>query len=117
MYDQNLVEFYDRVARFEKAHAKGFGHEAAGTLGRSSQARPQRRRRVRVVPIVFTLLAAVLLKGTIYHFVGAENYQARVERLAEGEGFDRLGAWLMQADPVTVTVGQTIADVRARFTR
>lgn len=112
MYDQNLVEFYDRVARFEKAHAKGFGHEAAGTLGRSSLARPRRRARLRLLPLVLTLAAALLLKGAIHAFVGADDYQARVDRLAAGQGFDRLGAWLMQADPVTLRVSAAISDLR-----
>lgn len=104
MYDENLVDFYDRVARFEKAHAKGFGHEAAGTLGRSAYARPARRKRSVVAPMLFACLCAVGLKAAILHSVGPAQYQTRVERLNAGEGFDRLGGWLMQVDPVTARV-------------
>ncbi len=35
MADPNLVDFYSNVARFEKMRAKGYGFDAAGTLGRS----------------------------------------------------------------------------------
>ncbi len=110
MYDTNLVNFYSQVARYEKAHAKGYGHEAIGTLGRSvtyGLAKP--RRRVRVLPLVFVAFAAFGLKATILHHVGAGEYQARVERLQAGAGFDRLGGWLMQVDPMTAFVAGKIA--------
>lgn len=115
MYDENLVDFYDRVARFEKAHAKGFGHEAEGTLGRSSHARPKRRRRSVVLPLIFTLFCAVGLKGAILYSVGAADYTSRVERLNAGEGFDRLGGWLMQVDPVTQFVADRITILQAKY--
>lgn len=110
MYDTNLVEFYSRVAKYEKSHAKGFGHEAPGTLGRSiTQPRRRTRLRVPVMPLVFVAAAAFGLKATIYHFVGAADYQARVEALQAGEGFDRLGGWLMQVDPLTAFVAAKMA--------
>lgn len=110
MYDTNLVEFYRRVAKYEKSHAQGFGHESPGTLGRSvTYGRPRARIRVPVMPLVFVAVAAIGLKATIYHFVGATDYEARVERLNAGEGFDRLGGWLMQVDPVTSYVAGKIS--------
>ncbi len=114
MYDTNLVDFYSRVAKFEKSSAKGYGHEAPGTLGRSvTFGLHKTRRRVRVMPIVFVALAAFGLKATILHSVGAEAYDARVATLVAGEGFDRLGGWLMQVDPVTAYVAEQIATTTA----
>ena len=111
MYDTNLVEFYSRVAKFEKSHARGFGHEAPGTLGKSiTYGRAKSRIKIPVLPLVFVLFAAVGLKATILHFVGAADYQTRVERLNAGQGFDRLGGWLMQVDPVTGFVAGKIAE-------
>jgi hypothetical protein len=111
MYDTNLVEFYSRVAKFEKSHARGLGHEAPGTLGKSvTYGRAKSRIKIPVMPFVFVVLAAVGLKATILHFVGAADYQTRVERLNEGQGFDRLGGWLMQVDPVTEFVSGKIAE-------
>ena len=76
MYDTNLVDFYARVATFEKSQAKGYGHEAPGTLGRSvTYGLRKTRRRISVMPLVFVVLAAVGLKATILHSVGGAAYE------------------------------------------
>lgn len=111
MYDANLVDFYKRVAHFEKQYAKGMGHEAVGTLGRSYARRKQARRTSWVFPLFLVIFCAFGLKGTILHVVGAESYQSRLDGLNAGEGFDRLGGWLMQIDPVTAFVAQKIGAV------
>jgi|GEM_PF-2282304 len=48
------------------------------------------------------------LKGVILHDLGAQSYEDRVARLQSGKEFDKLGAWLMQADPVTEWVAAQI---------
>lgn len=110
MSDPNMSDFYDRIRRYEKMRAKGFGHEAAGALGRSyySQA-PRRRRRSLVLPFLFTLFCVLLLKAAIYHTVGPVSYSERIARLEAGQGVDRVGAWLMQADPVTLFLAGQIS--------
>lgn len=109
MYDTNLVDFYARVAKFEKSQAKGYGHEAPGTLGRSvTYGLRKPRRRISLMPLVFVVLAAVGLKAAILHAVGAAAYDTRVAALDSGQGFDRLGGWLMQVDPVTAFVAEKI---------
>jgi hypothetical protein len=115
MADPNLVDFYSRVARFERARSKGRGFDAAGTLGRSHYARKSRPRRAILGPLLMVALCAVGLKGAILHTVGAESYNLRVERLQAGEGFDPMGGWLMQADPLTVWVSARISDTLVRF--
>lgn len=110
MSDTNLVEFYNRVADYQKSHEQGFGHEAPGTLSRSvTYGKARKRRRVRILPFVFVAFAAIGLKASILHTVGEGVYQDRVSRLSAGEGFDRLGGWLMQVDPVTAFVADKIA--------
>lgn len=114
MSDTNLGQFYARVASFEKSQAKGYGHEAPGTLGRSvTYGLSRARRRVSVMPLVFVAVAAFGLKATILHSVGAEVYGARVAALQAGQGFDRLGGWLMQVDPVTAFVAEKISSATA----
>ena len=110
MADPNLVDFYSNVARFEKMRAKGYGFDAAGTLGRSHFNPSTRKRRSYLFPIVMVLCAGFGLKGMIYQSVGAKSYDQRVQALQVGEGFDRLGGWLMQADPVTVYVAGKITE-------
>ncbi|MEO6299714.1 MAG: hypothetical protein ABIV25_11760 [Paracoccaceae bacterium] len=108
MSDPNLTDFRGRVTRIQKAHAKGYGFEAPGTLGRSHYHHPQTKRRSIVGPILFLLICAFLTKGAIYHEVGAESYNSRAAALMAGQGFDRIGGWLMQADPVTLYVSGKI---------
>lgn len=110
MFDANLVDFYSRVADYQKSHDKGFAHEAPGTLGRSvTYGLTRKRWRIRVMPLVFVTIAAIGLKASILHTVGAGVYQDRVHQLSAAQGFDRLGGWLMQVDPVTALVAEKIA--------
>ena len=102
--DPNLNEFYSRVSRIEKTHAKGYGFEAAGTLGRKVPSRTGSRLAKLVKPVVFALLIGIGLKATIHYYIGAQTYESRVSALAVGEGIDPVGAWLMHADPLTLLV-------------
>ncbi|MDT8856867.1 hypothetical protein RNZ50_17885 [Paracoccaceae bacterium Fryx2] len=113
MADPNLVDFHNRVARIETARAGGFGHEAEGTLGRAFFIR-QPRRRSWLMPVLFLTCAAFALKGVMLYKVGPTLYEARVEQLRAGEGFDRLGGILMQADPVTLWVADRVALLAVR---
>lgn len=115
MSDRNIADFYGRVAKIERARAKGYGFEANGTLGRSHYTRPVRQRRPLLRVLIFAFVCVFGLKGAILHNVGPESYEARVDRLQTGKEFDKLGAWLMQADPVTVWVAAQIAAVQTKL--
>ena len=115
MCDPNLADFYGRVARIERARAKGCGFEATGTFGRSHYRRPVRQHRPLLRMTMFVFICAFGLKGTILHTIGLQSYDARIARLQTGQEIDKLGAWLMQADPVTVLVAAQISAVQARL--
>lgn len=100
--DPNLNDFYSRVSRIEKSHAKGYGFEAAGTLGRKGGARSGSRLFRLIKPLVLVLAVGTGVKSVIHYYVGAQPYESRVSALAVGDGFDPVGAWLMHADPVTL---------------
>lgn len=102
--DPNLNEFYSRVSRIEKTHAKGYGFEAAGTVGRRVPMRAGSRILKLLKPLALVLLVGVGLKATIHYYVGAQTYESRVSALAAGQGIDPMGAWLMNADPLTLYV-------------
>ena len=102
--DPNLNDFYSRVSRIEKAHARGYGFEARGTVSRRSQSRMGQRGLRFLKPLLLALVLGVSLKGMIHYYIGAQTYESRVSALAAGEGFDPVGAWLMHADPVTLFV-------------
>ena len=108
MTDPNMTDFYGRVARLQKARAKGYGFEAPGALGRSYYHRPASRRRSILVPVLFLLICGFLLKGLIYHSVGAQSYEDRVVSLMAGKGVEPVGGWLMQTEPVTMFVAAQI---------
>ena len=112
--DPNLNDFYSRVSRIEKSHAKGYGFEATGTVARKTSGRSGRRFLKLVKPLVFALLVSVGVKGVIHYFVGAQTYESRVSALAAGEGFDPVGAWLMNADPATLWVLAQLQSVLPR---
>jgi hypothetical protein len=102
--DPNLNDFYSRVSRIEKSHAKGYGFEAAGTVGRKASGRGSSRILKLAKPAVLVLAMGVGVKGVIHYFVGAQTYENRVSALAAGTGFDPVGAWLMYTDPMTLWV-------------
>ncbi|MGB8813136.1 MAG: hypothetical protein WCC57_08120 [Paracoccaceae bacterium] len=104
MTDQSLSEFYSRIARIEKARAKGYGFEAEGTLGRSYYYRPTKKRRPILAPLLMVAMCSVAMKGAVLSKIGDDLYEQRVDRLLDGQGFERLGGYLMKADPVTVFV-------------
>ncbi len=108
MTDPNMTDFYGRVARIRKARAQGYGFEARGALGRSFFHRSTAGKRSVLMPVLFLLLCGFLLKGVIYHAVGAQSYDDRVATLMAGKGVEPLGGWLMQAEPVTLIVAAQI---------
>ncbi len=112
MADPNMVDFYGRVSRIKKARAKGYGFEAPGTLGRSyyTQRQPVRSQISLFKPALIVLFGAFGLKGAIHYQIGGSVYSERVAELKAGEGFDRLGGFLMQADPVTKFVSTKLQE-------
>jgi hypothetical protein len=112
--DPNLNDFYSRVSRIEKSHAKGYGFEATGTVGRKASGRSGSRLLKLVKPLVLALAVGVGIKGVIHYFVGAQTYESRVSALAAGQGFDPVGAWLMQADPATMWVSARLQSALPR---
>ena len=114
MSDPSIAEFNSRIARIEKARVKGHGFEAAGAIGRSHYTRsdPRYRRRFRLPvlrPIVFSLAFGTALKALFLYQLGTTAYDDRVAGLLAGDGIDRVGGWLMQADPATTVLARQIA--------
>jgi hypothetical protein len=112
--DPNLNDFYSRVSRIEKSHAKGYGFEAVGTLGRKGSTRNGLRVLKLVKPLALVLAVGIGIKGVIHYYVGAQTYESRVSALAAGQGFDPVGAWLMHADPATLWLSGQLQGVLPR---
>jgi hypothetical protein len=112
--DPNLNDFYSRVSKIEKAHARGYGFEAKGTLGRKGSTRVGSRMLRLVKPLALALILGFGLKGVIHYYIGAQTYESRVSALAAGQGFDPVGAWLMYADPVTLAISGQLQSLLPR---
>lgn len=112
MSDLGYAEFYDRIARIERARAKGLGFEAVGTLGRSHFSRKSRAFRLDLSflrPVIALIVCCTVVKAMFLHQLGAEAYGDRIEKMMTGDSFDRVGAWFMQADPMTTTLSNQIS--------
>ncbi|MCU9847337.1 hypothetical protein OEZ60_04905 [Defluviimonas sp. WL0024] len=111
MVDRNMANFNGRLGRIERIRQAGGGFEAQGTLGRSffsEQQRPRRLRRGLFAPFVLVLLTIVALKSTVYASIGAEAYGERIAALKAGGIADQIGAYVLQADPLTITTAAQI---------
>lgn len=110
MVDRNRIDFQGRLGRIEKTHTHGGGFEAPGTLGMSYY--NARRRRIRLPRWPLTLLVTMamlfLLKAMLHVTIGASVYDDKVAILRGGTDIDRIGAILLQADPVTLLLADRI---------
>jgi hypothetical protein len=110
MVDRNLQRFYGRIGRIEKIHEAGGGFEADGTLGMSyykSQKRPRRRRGF-LAPVVLVLMTVIGIKAAVHTAIGGEVYEERVQILRSGPIVDQVGAYILQADPLTLAVAEQL---------
>lgn len=118
MSDPSLTEFYSRIDKIEKARAKGYGFEAEGTLGRSHYQQGGRRLRLRlpfVRPVIALFICVTIVKALFLNQLGDAAYGERVSKLMAGEGIDRIGGFVMQADPVTRAVAHQAALLLRKF--
>ncbi|QCO55192.1 hypothetical protein EOK75_05035 [Pseudorhodobacter turbinis] len=106
MYDPNIQDFYERVGRLNKAHARGLGFEAEGLRGRSYYRRPKRISVLRpLLLLVFLAAVGFGLKGTAYHVLGPHAFAERVASLQVDEA---VSGRFLSADPVTQWVARAI---------
>lgn len=106
MVDLNMRDFHQRVGRIERTHKNGGGFEAAGTLGMSyyNNLRKPRRTTNWVTPMMLVLSTVVCIKAAVLSNVGTANYNERIALLQSGDAADRIGAYMLQADPLTRTM-------------
>ncbi|MBS0563208.1 MAG: hypothetical protein JSR87_01600 [Proteobacteria bacterium] len=110
MVDRNMQDFRGRLGRIGRIHRKGGGFEADGALGMAyynAKRHPRRRPRLLFL-LLFLAVALVGLKAGLMATIGPDAYGARLATLRQGTELDRLGAWVLTADPVTVTLAGQI---------
>jgi len=107
-----MRDFHGRLDRIEQIHDAGGGFEATGTLGQSYYTR-HRRRRLRLgrfALLVLILASFVLVKAGMLVRLGPETYAERVSRMQAGDALDRVGAYVLQADPLTQRIAELLRD-------
>lgn len=110
MADPYMRDFHGRLKRIERIHKRGGGFEAAGTLGRSSYRQPAQKRSL-MRPLILVLGCAVMLKAGLYAQIGPVDYAERVDRLRQGTEVEQIGAYVMQADAVTIAISDFLKEL------
>lgn len=111
MSNPQMKEFYGRLRRVERIHRRGGGFEAVGTLSRSVYV--ERRTNSLFRPLLVTLCVGIALKVALLLQIGTTDYQERVDRLAQGGQTEKVGAFIMQADPLTVWLADRTKEIFA----
>lgn len=109
MANRQMDEFQGRLQRIDKIHRRGGGFEAVGTLGRAEYRERRSFSIFRPLLLVFAVL--LILKTALLMQIGVADYQERVDRLALGGDVERIGAFVMQADPVTVWLSERMIEL------
>lgn len=110
MADPQVQEFHDRLKRVDSIHRRGGGFEAHGTLGRSQSGNASRRKSL-LRPVLLVVASFMMLKAALLMQIGVIDYQERVERLSQGSQVEVVGAWVLQLDPATILIADTLKDL------
>ena len=115
MQDPNMRDFYGRIDRIEKTHQSGGGFEATGTLGMAyyNSLKQERRHGTWVFPVVLVLATVLVIKASVLASIGATAYAERIATLQSGGLIDKIGGYVLQADPLTVKVVAMLGNVRS----
>lgn len=110
---QSVLTFDERLRRLSRKHRKmanGIVHRI-GSDGLINSYPRRRAPRFPLQGLVILFGAAFIFKAFLYASLGAVVYGDRVNLLWDGSIIEQGGAWFMQADPVTVWLGNVIYDV------
>lgn len=114
MSDQH-AEFRSRIRRLDRKQAQG----AQGFVARMRAdglivVEPRKalaRTRISGRSILILVLAVVMFKGFLMAALGFDSYAYRVARLQEGTLVEQAGAFIMQADPLSIKIAETLLPV------
>lgn len=104
MMSRSIPDFDQRLKRVE-SRARRLAQDGSYTkMDRSGLVREYPRSRLPTFPwsmLVLLLLGALAFKAWLYVALGAARYSATLELLSEGSLSERIGAFIMQPEPLT----------------
>lgn len=105
------VDFQARVGSVERQHkAMANGYKTEIREDGLIVVKPKRvRRGFPLRGITVLLFSLFLFKGYTLAVLGAPTYADRVAKLADGTVMEQASAWVMQADPITMSLAELIA--------
>jgi hypothetical protein len=107
---QSELSFDERVRRLMRKHdlmQKGVVHRM-GNDGLITAYPRRRRPSLPLRAVLILVISAFLFKALVYHHLGNETYNARVDLLEQGTAFEKVGGWIMQSDPATIWLSETL---------
>lgn len=103
--------FASRLKMVERKHVRlARGYDCK--VGRDGLIVFKPKRRKTTFPLkglTLLVLAFFCFKALVMAQIGASIYAERVETLRQGPLFEQIGAFIMQADPVTTLIAQKVA--------
>ncbi|MGI1662972.1 hypothetical protein ACRDNQ_12085 [Palleronia sp. KMU-117] len=113
MGDPHIQSFDERLQKIDKRHrqlARGYVMSVNHDGLVIAEPKPQRRS----FPwrgTLLILLGLMIFKGFLHFQIGTTAYDERVARLSEGTVIEKVGAYAMTADPVTVWISAQFASL------
>jgi hypothetical protein len=97
-------DFDNRITRISQKHATmKRGYSLSVDRDGLIVARPKARRSGFPLKLVLMFVVGFLgFKILLVSFLGLDTYEHRVSELQNGAAVEQVGAWFMQADPITV---------------
>lgn len=113
MADAKQAQFGARLRKIDRTHRRlSKGYVTSINQDGLIIARP--RRRVTATPlrgIFFALAILLAFKGFVYSQIGSSVYAERVDVLRGGTIVEQVGAYAMQADPVTKWIATQFSQI------
>ncbi|MCR8546690.1 hypothetical protein M4578_02525 [Salipiger sp. P9] len=103
----SAIHDFDKRQRAVTAKHRKLAQGYTTKLNRNGTIEHKPIRRVRFLSMKGLLLAVAgvfAFKGYLLASLGTEGYAARIGHLSDGTAIERIGAWLMGADPATLWV-------------
>ena len=111
MADAKQIEFGKRLQRIDRSHRQlDHGYVAAVGDDGLIVAKPvSKSSNLPLRGLFLSLVVLLMFKAFVYAQIGALAYEDRVGLLESGTFVEKIGAFVMKADPVTIWIAEQIA--------